>query len=110
MPVGKSQVAFLSVEQWGNSSFTAERFPPSQAGFGVSHPPACGYLLVSPPSLLPACVGVVEGAVLAFPPLFQDFQARELLFFLELAQPRWEEFRSHVTWGPLDAGTQRKLQ
>lgn len=66
-------------------------------------------MLISLRWLLPVCVGMVEGAVLAFPLLFQDFQAHELPFFLEMAQAGWEKFRSCVTWGPLDARTQRKL-
>lgn len=112
-PVGKCQRGSPELRfcLWsdGETPLSQLKDSPSQAGFGVPHPPLCGYLLVSPLSSLPVCVGMVEGAVLALPPLFQDFQAHELPFFLEMAQPGWRKFRSCVTWGPLDACTQRKL-
>lgn len=58
---------------WGDEEtpLSELKCSPSQAGFGVSHPPAgpCS----SPAVASPGCVGSREGAVLAFPPLFQDF-------------------------------------
>lgn len=86
MPAGKSRVAFLSVEQWGNSSFTAERFSPARRGsVSLAHP--CAGTCSSPwHRFCPVRVGMLEAAVLAFPPLLQDFQAHELCFFLAVAE------------------------
>lgn len=58
---------------WGDEETPLSElsYSPSRAGFGVSHPPAgpCS----SPAVASPLCVGSGEGAVPAFPPLFQDF-------------------------------------
>lgn len=74
-PVGKCQ---QGNPEWhfclwgdGETPLSELKYSLSQAGFGVSHPPAgpCS----SPAVASPVCVGSGEGAVLAFPPLFQDF-------------------------------------